>query len=168
MSETLSESIKVYSQFIHPTLMWVLLALTLYAGYTGWQWRRVRTADSDLKKELLKQKFNIKHHQAGSILLALMVLGTIGGMGATYINGGKLYVGSHLLAGLGMTGLIATSASLTPYMQKGVEWARYSHIALNSLIVGLFGWQAFTGIDIVQKIIGRITAAAAVAMNLAS
>jgi hypothetical protein len=163
----MSETLKVYSQFVHPTLMWVLLALTLYAGYTGWQWRRARTADGDLKKELLKQKFNIKHHQIGSIILALMVLGTIGGMGATYINGGKLYVGPHLLAGLGMTGLIATSASLTPYMQKGVEWARYSHIALNSLIVGLFGWQAFTGIDIVQKVIGRITAAAAVAMNLA-
>jgi hypothetical protein len=163
----MSETLKVYSQFVHPTLMWVLLALTLYAGYTGWQWRRARTADGDLKKELLKQKFNIKHHQIGSIILALMVLGTIGGMGATYINGGKLYVGPHLLAGLGMTGLIATSASLTPYMQKGVEWARYSHIALNSLIVGLFGWQAFTGIEIVQKVIGRITAAAAVAMNLA-
>jgi Protein of unknown function (DUF4079) len=163
----MSETLKVYSQFIHPALMWVLLALTLYAGYTGWQWRRARTADGDLKKELVKQKFNIKHHQAGSILLALMVLGTIGGMGATYINGGKLYVGPHLLVGLGMTGLIATSASLTPYMQKGVEWARYSHIALNSLIVGLFGWQAITGVEVVQKIIGRITAAAAVAMNLA-
>jgi hypothetical protein len=158
------ETLKVYSQFVHPALMWGLLALTLYAGYTGWQWRRTRTGDSALKKELLSKKFNIKHHQIGSILLALMVLGTIGGMGATYINGGKLYVGPHLLAGLGMTGLIATSASLTPYMQKGAEWARYSHIALNTLIVGLFGWQAVTGLDIVQKVIGRITAAAAVAL----
>ncbi|MBD2326497.1 DUF4079 domain-containing protein [Alkalinema sp. FACHB-956] len=152
----LPESLKTYSQFGHPLLMWVLLALTGYALYTGLQWRRARSADGDLKKELLKGKFNIKHHQAGSILLALMVLGTIGGMAVTYINNGKLFVGPHLIAGLGMTGLIATSAALVPYMQKGAEWARVFHITLNTALVGLFAWQAVTGMDIVQRIISRM------------
>jgi hypothetical protein len=146
----------VYSQFTHPVLMWLLLALTVYAAYTGFQWRRTRTATGESKKELLKQKFNVKHYQIGSVILAVMVLGAIGGMAITYINNGKLFVGPHLLAGLGMTGLIALSVSLVPLMQKGVEWARYTHIALNMTIVGLFAWQAVTGMDIVQRIISRM------------
>ncbi|KEI65872.1 hypothetical protein A19Y_0702 [Planktothrix agardhii NIVA-CYA 126/8] len=124
--------------------------------YLGVQIRRTREADGDTKKELIKGKFNIKHHQIGSVLLALMVLGSIGGMGVTYINNGKLFVGPHLLAGLGMTGMIAISASLTPYMQKGVNWARYSHITLNTIILGLFAWQAITGVEIVQRIISKM------------
>ncbi|MCY7408292.1 MAG: DUF4079 domain-containing protein, partial [Alkalinema sp. CAN_BIN05] len=106
---------------------------------------------------LIAGKFKDKHHAIGSAVLALMVLGTVGGMAVTYINNGKLFVGSHLFVGLGMASLIAVSASLTPLMQKGVEWARVSHIALNSAIVGLFAWQAVTGLDIVQRIIGRMS-----------
>jgi Protein of unknown function (DUF4079) len=150
------ESVKVWSQFGHPILMWVLFALTLYAGYLGFQIRRTRSAEGDLKKELVKGKFNVKHHQFGSVVLALMVLGSIGAIAVTYINSGKLFVAPHLIAGLSMTGLIATSASLSPFMQKGKEWARYTHIALNVVIVGLFGWQAITGIQIVQNILKRM------------
>jgi MFS family permease len=152
------ESVKVWSQFAHPILMWVLLVVTLYAGYLGFQIRRTRSAEGELKKELVKGRFNVRHHQLGSILLAGMVIGSIAAMGITYINSGKLFVGPHLIAGLGMTGLIATSASLTPYMQKGQDWARYSHIALNLILVGLFAWQAFTGVQIVQNIINRMSA----------
>jgi hypothetical protein len=155
MSDTL-ETLKVWSQFGHPILMWVLFALTLYAGYLGWQIRRTRSAEGDLKKELIKGKYNIRHHQFGSIVLSLMVLGSIAAMGVTYINSGKLFVAPHLIAGLTMTGLIATSASLSPFMQKGQDWARYTHIALNTIIVGLFGWQAVTGIQIVQNILNRM------------
>jgi Protein of unknown function (DUF4079) len=150
------ESVKVWSQFGHPVLMWVLFALTLYAGYLGFQIRRTRSAEGDLKKELIKGKFNVKHHQFGSAVLALMVLGSIGAIAVTYINSGKLFVAPHLIAGLSMTGLIATSASLSPFMQKGQDWARYTHIALNIAIVGLFGWQAITGIQIVQNILKRM------------
>jgi uncharacterized membrane protein len=77
-------------------------------------------------------------------------------MAATYINNGKLFVGSHLLAGLGMTGLIATSAALSPLMQKGQNWARFTHIALNVVLLGLFGWQAVTGVQVVQRIISKM------------
>jgi hypothetical protein len=150
------DAIKTYSQFAHPVMMWTLLALCGYAMYTGFQWRRTRSAEGDLKKTLLKGKFNIKHHQLGAVILALMVLGSLGGMAVTYVNNGKLFVGPHLIAGLGMTGMIALSASLTPFMQKGAEWARLSHIALNTGIVGLFGWQAVSGMDIVQKILARM------------
>lgn len=149
-------SIKPWLNFFHPLLMWVLLGLSVYAMYLGVQIRRTREAQGDAKKELIKGKFNLKHHQIGSLLLALMVLGTIGGMGVTYINNGKLFVGPHLLAGLGMTAMIAVSASLTPYMQKGADWARVSHIALNTLILGLFAWQAVTGMEIVQRIISNM------------
>ena len=112
---TLSPTLKPIVDFAHPITMWALLALTLYTMYLGVQIRRTRAAEGDAKKELIKQKFNLKHHQVSSLLLALMVIGTIGGMAATYINNQKLFVGPHLLAGLGMTALIAISASLTPF-----------------------------------------------------
>lgn len=155
MSE-IPESVKVWSQFFHPILMWVLLALTVYAGYLGVQIRRARAAEGDQRKQLIKGQFNTRHYQLGSLVLAVMVLGSIGGMAVTYLNDGKLFVGPHLLAGLGMTGMIAISASLSPLMQKGNDLARYTHIALNTVIVGLFAWQAFTGVEIVQRIISKM------------
>jgi uncharacterized membrane protein len=77
-------------------------------------------------------------------------------MAVTYINNGKLFVGPHLLAGLGMVGLIAIAAALVPLMQKGNELARITHITLNVVILGLFGWQAVTGMDIVQRILSKM------------
>jgi len=156
MSIAIPESVKVWSQFLHPILMWVIFILMGYALYLGMKVRKTRSATGDEKKELIKGKYNIRHYQLGSILLALMVLGSIGGMAITYINSGKLFVNPHLIAGLGMTGLIAVSAALSPYMQKGQDWARYTHIFLNIGLLGLFGWQAVTGMDIVQRIIARM------------
>jgi MFS family permease len=149
-------AIKPYLNFIHPALMWVLLATTLYAGYLGWQIRQTRSATGDDKKKLIQGKFNDRHHKLGSIVLALMVLGSIGAIAVTYINNGKLFVGPHLIAGLGMTGLIAISASLSPYMQKGQDWARSTHIGINVVIVGLFGWQAVSGVEILLRIISKM------------
>ena len=151
----LPESVKFLSQFFHPLLMWVLLAASFYALYLGLKIQKTRTAEGDEKKALVKGKYNVKHHLVGSALLSMMVLGTIGGMAVTYINNGKLFFGPHLLAGLGMTGIIATSASLTPLMQKGQTWARYSHIFLNVALLGLFSWQAITGMQIVQKLLSN-------------
>ncbi|MGA7936754.1 MAG: DUF4079 domain-containing protein [Kovacikia sp.] len=156
MSFEIPQSIKVWSQFFHPAMMWALFFLTTYALYLGIKVRRTRSAEGEEKKTLIKGKYNVKHHQIGALLLALMVLGSIGGMAVTYINNGKLFVTSHLLAGLGMTGLIAVSASLSPFMQKGADWARYSHILLNVALLGLFGWQAVSGMEIVQRIISKL------------
>ncbi len=135
--------------------MWVLLALSLYAAYLGLQVQRTRNAQGDEKKELIKGRYNIKHYQIGSIILAVMVIGAIGGMAVTYINNGKLFVQPHLLAGLGMTGLIASSAALSPFMQKGANWARMTHIFLNFVLLGLFTWQAITGVQIIQRILTK-------------
>ncbi|NJM77282.1 MAG: DUF4079 domain-containing protein [Acaryochloridaceae cyanobacterium RU_4_10] len=152
---TIPAALKSIMTFAHPLMMWVLLGLTVYSMYLGFQVRRTRSAEGDLKKELIRQKFNVKHHQIGSLLLALMVLGALGGMAVTYINNQKLFLGAHLLAGLGMTGAIAVSAGLTPLMQKGNEAARYVHIGLNVVLLGLFGWQAVTGMQIVQRILNN-------------
>jgi MFS family permease len=148
--------VKPYLNFVHPPLMWVLLGMCIYAMYLGVQIRRTRSATPEVRKELIKGKYNDRHHKIGSIILALMVLGSIGAITVTYINNGKLFVGPHLLAGLGMTVLIAISASLTPYMQKGKDWARYGHIGINVTIVGLFGWQALSGLEILQRIISKM------------
>lgn len=156
MALEIPDGIKTWSQFGHPLLMWTLFGITIYALYLGIQGSKIRSADKETRKELIKKNFVQRHHKMGSILLALMVVGNIGGMGVTYINNGKLFVGPHLLAGLGMTGLIAVSASLVPYMQKGNSLARNTHVSLNVLLLGLFGWQAFSGMQILQKIVDRI------------
>lgn len=155
MSLELSASVKYWLNFFHPVLMWALLAFSIYATYLGLQVQRTRNAQGEEKKELIKGRYNVRHYQIGSILLALMVVGAIGGMGVTYINNGKLFVGPHLLAGLGMTGMIAFSAALSPYMQKGANWARATHILLNFTLLGLFAWQAVTGVQIVQRILTK-------------
>lgn len=156
MAFEIPDGIKTWSQFVHPIFMWVLLGLTVYALYLGMQIRKTRAADKDTRKDLIKKNFNQRHHQMGSILLSLMILGSLGGMAVTYINNGKLFVGPHLLAGLGMTGIIAVSASLVPYMQKGNDLARTTHISLNIVLLGLFGWQAISGMQIVQKILDKM------------
>ncbi|KAF3888608.1 MULTISPECIES: DUF4079 domain-containing protein [Nostocales] len=153
MNLELSPSVKYWLNFFHPIAMWALLLLSLYAAYLGLQVQRTRNAQGEEKKELIKGKYNVRHHQIGSLLLAFMVAGAVGGMAVTYINNGKLFVGPHLLAGLGMTSLIAFSAALSPYMQKGANWARATHILLNFALLGLFAWQAITGVQIVQRIL---------------
>jgi hypothetical protein len=150
------DAFKPWINFVHPVVMWLLLATTLYALYLGVQARRTRLADAEVRKELIKGKFALKHHQVGSLLLAFMVFGTVGGMGATYLEAGKLFVGPHLLVGLGMATLIATSAALVPFMQKGNEAARLTHISVNVVLVGLFGWQALTGMQIVQRLLSNL------------
>ena len=153
MNLELSPSVKYWLSFVHPILMWALLALSIYAAYLGLQVQRTRNAEGEEKKELIKGKYNVKHYQIGSIILALIVTGSVAGMAVTYINNGKLFFGAHLLAGLGITSLVAFSASLAPFMQKGANWARVTHILVNFVILGLFAWQAFTGVGIVQKIL---------------
>ncbi len=154
--EAIPDGIKTWSQFGHPILMWVLLGTSVYALYLGVQSSKIRSADKETRKELVKKNFTQRHHRMGSILLAFMILGSLGAMAVTYINNGKLFVGPHLLTGLGMTGLIAVSASLVPYMQKGNSLARNTHVSLNIVLLGLFGWQAFSGMQIVQKILDRL------------
>jgi Protein of unknown function (DUF4079) len=153
MNLALSPSLKYWLNFFHPLLMWLLFVLSIYAAYLGLQVQRTRNAQGEQKKELIQGRYNIRHYQIGSILLGLMVAGAVGGMAVTYINNGKLFVGPHLLAGLGMTTLIAFSAALSPYMQKGANWARMTHILLNFSLLGLFAWQAVTGVQIVQRIL---------------
>ncbi|MFM7192659.1 MAG: DUF4079 domain-containing protein [Microcystaceae cyanobacterium] len=150
------DAIKTWSQFGHPLVMWGLFALSFYALYLGFQSRKIRSADKELRQTLMKKDVKTKHYMIGSMLLAFMVMGTVGGMAVTYINNGKLFVGPHLLVGLGMVSLMASAAALVPWMQKGQDWARYSHITLNLLLISLFGWQAVTGMDIVQRIISKL------------
>ena len=89
-----------------------------------------------------------------------MVMGAIGGITVTYLNSGKIVIGPHLFAGLGIVGLISTSAALVPFMQKHT-WVRSIHVSLNLAVLGLFGWQAITGVQIVQKIVSQMNATAA-------
>lgn len=155
MSLNILATLKPYLSFFHPVAMWILLVVALYAMYLGIQVRRTRLADGDLKKDLIKGRFAIRHHQIGAVLLALMAMGAIGGITVTYLNNDKIVIGPHLFAGLGMVGLISSSAALAPFMQKQ-DWVRNIHILLNVILLGLFGWQAVTGVQIVQKMLSQM------------
>ena len=156
MNFEIPQAVKTWSQFGHPVLMWVLFAMAIYALYLGIKAKKTRQASKEERKELIKGNFANRHHQVGSIFMALVILGTVGGMAVTYINNGKLFVGPHLLAGLGMMTMVAISASLVPYMQKGNGFARFTHVGLNMSMLLIFGWQAVTGMQIVQKIISNL------------
>lgn len=157
MNFAIPETVKVYSQFGHPLLMWILFGTAIYALYLGIKVKKIRKAEKEERKELIKGNFKERHHQIGSIFMALIVLGTVGGMAITYINNGKLFFGPHLLAGLGMMAMVTISASLVPYMQKGNEFARFTHVGLNMSMLGIFAWQAVTGMQIVQKILSKLS-----------
>ena len=60
MDMSILESVKPWLNFFHPLIMWVLLALTIYALYLGIKVRNSRTAKkTEKKKEFAKFKFII-------------------------------------------------------------------------------------------------------------
>jgi hypothetical protein len=65
------DTLQLLAQFIHPVIMLLLFAYFLYAGYLGWQIRRTRKAQGEEKKELIKQRYNARHHQLGAIALSV-------------------------------------------------------------------------------------------------
>lgn len=156
MIVAIPEPFKTMVTFAHPILMLSTLLLALYAGYVGWQYRRIRSTEGEEKKALIAKRYNILHHKLGSIFLVLMVAGAVGGMAATYNDNGKLFVGGHLLAGLGLAFLAALSAALAPLLQQGKEWARVTHITVNTALIGVFAWQTLTGWQIVQRILEKM------------
>jgi len=153
MSVAIPTSLTYDLNFLHPLLMWGLLALSGYSMLLGIKAKKTRTAPAEERKQLVKGQFARRHFSLGSVVLALMVLGTFGGMAVTYLNNGKLFVGPHLLVGITMTSLIAVAASLAPLMQHGNLIARKVHVGLNMTVMTLFLWQAVTGMQIVNKIL---------------
>jgi ABC-type transport system involved in cytochrome c biogenesis permease subunit len=153
MAVAIPTKLPLVVSFLHPLLMWVLLGLSLYAMVLGIKAKKTRTGTPEQRKELIKGQFGKRHFLFSSVLLALMVLGTVGGMAVTYVNNGKLFVGPHLLVALGMVSLIAIAAALAPLMQSGNELARKAHVGLNMTLVTLFLWQAVTGMQIVNKLL---------------
>ena len=151
-SDALPEALAYNLNFLHPLLMLGLLALSSYGMLLGIKAKKTRTADAETRKQLIKGQFAKRHFQIGSLILAITVLGTFGGMAVTYLNNGKLFVGPHLLVGIGMTCLIALAVSLTPLMQQGNLIARKVHVGLNMAMMTLFLWQAVSGFQILNKI----------------
>ncbi|MCP9822446.1 DUF4079 domain-containing protein [Cyanobium sp. A1C-AMD] len=146
------EALAYNLNFLHPLLMLGLLALSSYGMLLGIKAKKTRTADAETRKQLIKGQFAKRHFQIGGLILAITVLGTFGGMAVTYLNNGKLFVGPHLLVGIGMTCLIALAVSLTSLMQQGNLIARKVHVGLNMAMMTLFLWQAVSGFQILNKI----------------
>ncbi len=132
------------------------LVAACYALYMGVLVRRTRSADAETRKQLIKQKYNQRHFQLGVILLAIWVIGTVGGMTATYLLYHKLFVSPHLIIGLSTICFAALAATFVPWMQQGKEWARLLHITFTTLVLGCFLAQTVTGLQIVQKMVNEM------------
>jgi FtsH-binding integral membrane protein len=139
--------------FVHPLLMWVLLGLMLYSGYLGYKASLIRKVSAEERKAMVPLHYGQRHAQFGAVILGLTLLGAVGGMAATFLKNGKLILGPHLFVGLAVAVLVIATASLGPSLQKGKDWARGLHVSINGGVLLLFGWQAFTGIAIVQKLL---------------
>ena len=133
---------------------WILLGLGGWVLYLGIKAKKVRTGTSEQRKALISGKFAQRHYLWGSLFLSAMVIGNLGGMAVTYINNGKLFVDAHLLVGSLMSGMVAIGASLSPLMQRGNLLARKAHVGLGMAMLALFLWQALTGMEILNKIVG--------------
>ena len=139
--------------FVHPVLMWVLLGLMLYSGYLGYKASLIRKVSAEERKALIPLHFGQRHAQLGAVIVGLTLLGAAGGLAATYLKNGKLVLGPHLFVGLAVAVLVVATASLGPSLVKGKDWARSLHVTIIGLVLLLFGWQATTGIAIVQKLL---------------
>lgn len=180
---------------VHPTVMMACFGTTLFAAYTGFQWRRLREVNVELAaaKKTVRQatetlesmeepapaalsmrneaqalvdqlsaetnaikkgNFRDVHYTLGTILLGIGIPFAIEGPVNTYMRASKLFPGPHLYAGAAVVSLWALSAALVPYMQKGKDWARSTHIGLNAVTFGLFAYyQIPTGLEITGKVI---------------
>ncbi|GAU13684.1 hypothetical protein TSUD_347880 [Trifolium subterraneum] len=166
---------------IHPIVLGGLFFYTLYAGYLGWQWRRVRTIQNDIN-ELKKQVKpapvtpdgkSVESSPPSPVELQIQKLTEErkelikGSYRDKHFNAGSILLGFGVFEAVGgglntwlrtgklfpgITVLWALAAALVPPMQKGSETARNLHIALNTLNVLLFVWQIPTGLDIVLKV----------------
>ena len=141
---------------IHPVIMILVIVGTFYAAYYGIQIRRSRNAEKEKRKEMLKAKYNQKHFQIASTLLAAWVVGSIVGMAATYYLYKQLFVSPHLIGGFGIITIAAVAGSLAPWLQRGKKWARTTHIILAVLLIGFSISQIVTGFDIVLTMLNEI------------
>lgn len=150
-------SIEYFVAAIHPVLMILAIVGTFSAAYFGIQIRRGRDLEKEKRKEMMKAKYNQKHFQIASILLAAWVVGSILGMAATYYLYNQLFVSPHLIGGLGVIAIASVAGSLTPWLQRGRRWARTTHIILAVLLVSLSVSQVVTGFDIVLIMLNEIS-----------
>ena len=97
--------------------------------FLGIKAKKTRTADAETRKTLIKGQFAKRHYVYGSAVLAVMVLGTFGGMAVTYLNNGKLFVGPHLLVGIALSSVLVDTnpnsrlTSVTSFTFSRIRWS---------------------------------------------
>lgn len=144
---------KSFISFFHPVLMSITLVGTFYALYLGIQTRRTRDAPSEIKKQMVKGKYSLKHFYAGSGLLVFWVIGSLIGLATTYVLYERLFFSPHLIGGLSIMGLASIAAALVPLMRDGKQWSRTAHIVLVVAIIIISISQMVTGLEIIQDIL---------------
>ena len=147
----MSESIYII-HFIHPILMLLLLGLSCYSMFLGLKVMQTRMADIEIRKQLIKERFDIRHFQIGRLILALMVLGSLVGIVVHSLSDDELIISHHLPVGISMIFLVFLSVAIIPLIQQGNLFARRAHVTLNIIMMALFLWQVASGMQLVNEI----------------
>eukprot|EP01035_Chromulina_nebulosa_P018363 gene18363-24059_t len=165
-----------WAGLLHPISLLGLYVVSISAAYYGLRWRRSRTIgklingynsspnDSNVSIEELKAKQKAlsegdpknKHVILGSILLGSgTALAFEGGL-STYWRVGELFPDTHLFAGMGLVIIWALSYSLSPFMSKGQDWARNTHLTLNLAGLAIYTWQILSGWEIMVNVFNEV------------
>jgi hypothetical protein len=75
---------------------------------------------------------------------------------STFMRVGELFPDYHLFAGLGLVMIWTSSYALAPFMARGYDWARNTHVALNSIGIILFGLQIASGWEIMLNVFNEV------------
>ena len=116
--------------FVHPLSEWGLLAMGGWALYLGIKAKKTRTGTPEQRKELVKGKFAQRHYLWGSVLLAVMTLGTLGGW-RSLPQQRKVVCGAPFAGGSGHDRNDRPGSVVVPVVQRGNLIARKAHVGLN-------------------------------------
>ncbi|MGL4622118.1 MAG: DUF4079 domain-containing protein [Chroococcidiopsis sp.] len=138
---------------VHPFLMLIVLLPTVFAAYWGIQVRRTRNVKGENKKKLIQGKYHQRHFQSGSILFAVWTIGSLIGMGATYLLYSQIFLSPHLFGGLCVIVFGSVASACVPFIQQGKLWARTVHLCAVIPVFLLVLSQTVTGVEIVIAMI---------------
>lgn len=91
------------------------------------------------------------HLGLGTVLVLLVMLLLSVGIIGTLGHYGTLGHSFHLVAGIGVVGLVLLSAWSASQIGSGRPWARSLHVGTNGLLFLGFAWVSWTGWQVVQK-----------------
>ncbi len=133
-----------YLRILHGAYNSLMMLLFLYQGWLGLKIRRERKAGANRDFAVIR-----KHRKAGPLFAFLGILGFIFGLALVLFDKGHLIeYPLHFALGLTLASLI-TALYIISKKIKGLDSPfRTPHFILGIVLIGLYLWQFFIGLDV--------------------